>query len=46
VPLVQDGDVEGDEAFVIELTGEPGATAIDVYRRIVVMIRDDESQIP
>ena len=44
IPLVQDAFVEGDEAFVIELqdAGQPGAE--DVYQRIVVMIRDDESQ--
>ncbi len=44
VPLVQDNDVEGDEAFVIELTGEAEWSATDVFRRSVVMIRDDEPQ--
>jgi hypothetical protein len=33
---------EGDEAFVVELTTERVAGGIDVYHRIVVMIRDDE----
>ncbi len=46
VPLVQDGDLEGDEAFVVELTNDTGAAAVDVYRRIIVMIRDDETQTP
>jgi len=46
IPLVQDFDVEGDEAFVVELIGVPATSAMDVYRRIVVMIRDDEPQAP
>lgn len=49
IPLVQDSEVEGDEAFVIELQDNYDAAAdvesIDVYRRIVVMIRDDDPQI-
>lgn len=44
VPLVQDAEVEGDEAFVIELSSDEESSAIDVYQRIVVMIRDDEPQ--
>jgi len=44
VPLVQDNDVEGDEAFVIELSGEAAWSATDVFRRSIVMIRDDEPQ--
>lgn len=46
IPVVQDSDVEGDEAFVVELVGVPATSAMDVYRRIVVMIRDDEPQAP
>ena len=46
VPLVQDAEVEGDEAFVVELTAETNTAAVDVHRRIVVMIRDDETQAP
>ena len=45
IPLVQDADVEGDEAFVIELQTESESSALDVYQRVVVMIRDDEPQI-
>ncbi|NNF41288.1 MAG: protein kinase [Woeseiaceae bacterium] len=44
IPLVQDSLVEGDEAFVIELSAPVEETADDVYHRIVVMIRDDEPQ--
>lgn len=46
IPLVQDSAVEGDEAFVVELDETGESTAIDVYQRIAVMIRDDESQTP
>lgn len=46
IPLVQDAEVEGDETFVVELTSNPGSTATNVYRRIVVTIRDDEPQTP
>lgn len=42
IPLVQDSLSEGDEAFVVELAGDQQHTAIDVFHRIVVMIRDDE----
>ena len=42
IPLVQDSLSEGDEAFVVELAGDNQHTAIDVFHRIVVMIRDDE----
>ena len=42
VPLVQDSAAEGDEAFVVELAGRNEMTAIDVFQRVVVMIRDDE----
>jgi len=46
IPLVQDSDVEGDEAFVVELVGLPQTSAMDIYQRIVVMIRDVEPQTP
>ncbi len=42
IPLVQDSIAEGDEAFTVELaTGDTDPLA-DVFKRIVVMIRDDE----
>ena len=46
VPLVQDADVEGDEAFVVELAADPNSGASDIHRRIVVTIRDDETPNP
>ena len=46
VPLVQDSEVEGDEDFIIELNSGEDNRAIDVYRRIVVTIRDDDLQTP
>lgn len=46
VPLVQDADLEGDETFVVELATAPNAGASDIYSRIVVTIRDDETQTP
>ncbi len=46
IPLVQDFDVEGDEAFIVELVGVPQTSAMDIYQRIVVMIRDVEPQTP
>ena len=45
IPLVQDAEVEGDEAFVIELSGQAEFSSIEVYKRIVVMIRDDDPQV-
>lgn len=44
VPLVHDAVVEGDETFVVELVRNPATRAIDVNRRIIVTIRDDEPQ--
>ena len=44
IPLVQDSDIEGDETFIVELEAAPDGAAIDVYKRIAVMIRDDEPQ--
>ncbi|MCH9695799.1 MAG: protein kinase [Gammaproteobacteria bacterium] len=46
IPLVQDAEAEGDEAFVVELLDGPESAALDIYRRIVVMIRDDDSNTP
>jgi serine/threonine protein kinase len=46
IPLVQDSLLEGDEAFVIELDDTAALTVDDVYQRIIVMIRDDESHMP
>jgi serine/threonine protein kinase len=42
LPLGQDLRAEGDEAFAVELVGDTSAS-VDVYRRLVVLIRDDES---
>lgn len=43
IPLVQDSQYEGDEAFVVELVGQDrAATPADVYQRIAIMIRDDD----
>lgn len=44
IPLVQDSLVEGDETFVIELATPGALEAGDVYRRALVLIRDDEPQ--
>ncbi len=44
VPLVQDAEIESDEAFVVKLSDETNSFATDVYRRIVVLIRDDDPQ--
>ncbi len=46
IPLVQDSDVEGNEAFVVELIGTPETSSMEIYTRIVVMIRDDEPHTP
>ena len=44
IPLVQDSLIEEDEAFLIELSdGSPQINA-NIYRRIAVMIRDDDSR--
>ncbi|NIS89219.1 MAG: protein kinase [Woeseiaceae bacterium] len=40
IPLVQDSDYESNEAFSVELTGP--ASSADVYRRVAVLIRDDD----
>jgi hypothetical protein len=46
IPLVQDNLFEGDEAFVIELAGSDDIPIKNVFQRVVVMIRDDETQNP
>jgi non-specific serine/threonine protein kinase len=43
IPLIQDSIRESDETFTIELTGDFPYTEGDIYRRITVMIRDDDS---
>ncbi len=42
VPLVQDSAHEGDEAFVVTIDGPADNVPDGVYRRIAVMIRDDD----
>ncbi|MCH7833803.1 MAG: hypothetical protein IH911_01800, partial [Proteobacteria bacterium] len=42
VPLVQDSEAEGDEVFVVELSNSDSAADMDIYRRIAVVIRDDD----
>jgi hypothetical protein len=46
IPLVQDAQPEGDENFAVELIDSQAAAAPDVYRRIVIGIRDDDPQTP
>lgn len=42
IPLVQDADYENNEAFSVELSSENSAADVGVYRRVAVMIRDDD----
>ncbi len=42
IPLVQDALVEGDEAFVVELTSDSASPQDGVHNRVAVMIRDDD----
>jgi hypothetical protein len=42
IPLVRDSEIEGDEAFIVELSTDDSTTDSDIYSRIVVMIRDSE----
>ncbi len=42
IPLVQDVEAEGDEAFVVELTTKNMTEAEGVHERVAVMIRDDD----
>jgi hypothetical protein len=46
IPLVQDAEVEGDEAFVVELVGVRESAPVGVTPEVIVTIVDDESQIP
>ena len=44
IPLVQDSNPESDEAFVLDMPGLQSETANpNIFRRIAVMIRDDDS---
>ena len=43
IPLVQDSVAEGDEAFTVELSTNNADIGGDVYQRIVIMIRDDDT---
>ena len=42
IPLVQDSEYENNEAFSVELSPGTSAVDVDVYRRVAVMIRDDD----
>ena len=42
IPLVRDSEVEGDEAFIVELSTGDSTADSDIYHRIAVMIRDGE----
>jgi serine/threonine protein kinase len=46
VPLVQDADVEGDEAFVVGLNSGTNGGVAGVNQRIVITIRDDDLRTP
>ena len=43
VPLVQDSSSESNEAFMLELQNVPRSAEGNIYQRIAVMIRDDDS---
>jgi hypothetical protein len=43
IPLVQDSAVEGDEAFQLEIIDAAPTADRNIYRRIAVMIRDDDT---
>jgi len=46
IPLVQDSRPESDEAFVLEmLVPQPEAVNANIFRRIAVIIRDDDSTL-
>jgi serine/threonine protein kinase len=42
IPLVQDVEVEGDEAFVVELASESSIQQEGVHSRVAVIVRDDD----
>jgi serine/threonine protein kinase len=43
IPLVQDSDYEDNEAFSVELSNADSTANTDIYHRIAVMIRDDDT---
>lgn len=43
IPVVQDSRLESDEAFMLELPADGMSAESNIYRRITVMIRDDDS---
>lgn len=43
IPLVQDSAMESDEAFFLEIDGPAPDTEANIFRRIAVMIRDDDT---
>ncbi len=46
IPLVQDSRPESDEAFVLEmLASQPETANANIFRRIAVIIRDDDSTL-
>jgi serine/threonine protein kinase len=44
IPLVQDSVVEGDEAFILGLTGAIDSAPVPVIREVIIMIEDDDLQ--
>ena len=44
IPLVQDSEVEGDEAFILGLTGAIDSAPVPVIREVIIMIEDDDLQ--
>ena len=44
IPLTQDTERETDEVFMLELLTDTPLSDPDIYQRIAVMIRDDDSQ--
>ncbi len=44
IPLVQDSEVEGDEAFIFGLTGAFDSAPVPVIREAIIMIEDDDLQ--
>ena len=42
IPLVQDAELEGDEAFVVELSTGDTLERDGVHNRVAIMIRDDD----
>jgi hypothetical protein len=42
IPLVQDSAYEDNEAFSVELSTADSTADNDIYRRVAVMIRDDD----